>query len=324
MSRPRARSRWGGASALMISAIAVGALMVAPHRASAETIVAVDRGGEVYEGPLGGELESLTETGVTQAAFDGTGKLWLSIPLGEAGCYLTSPDQAASEIFFESVTFAPSDQPRAVTGCGIATAPGAALLFDSDNGSADSSAIWRLDLASLQASIVHGGLVGASSPDGRVAISQYRYSPRGLSAYTSLLLGRLGQEASIRAVVHQAPRGKGGRVPGWSAPSFAPDGRLAAVRYLRNGRPQLVVGRPGAWRIVWQPGRAMGIEQTGWSAGGDLLVAAGARAAGPQLYLLPQGRRGTAQVLYEDVSSFALGPDRPLPSTRSEPAAEAG
>ena len=319
MSCPPARVRWGWA----ILALAAGVLMAVPHRASAETLVAVDHGGEVYEGPLGGELESLTQTGVTQAAFDGTGKLWLSIAVGDAGCYLTSPDQFASEIFFDSVSFAPSTEQRTVNGCGITTAPGATLLVGSDNGSAASSAIWRLDLASRQASIVHGGLTGAASSDGRVAISQYRSHRRGQSASTALLLGRLGGEPSIPAVVGRAPRLAREGVPGWASPSFAPDGRLAAVRHLRNGRSQLVVGRPGAWRVVWQPGRALGIERTGWSAGGDLLVTAGTRAGGPQLYLLPAGRRGTAQVLYEDVTSFALGPDRPLPSTLPALGAEA-
>ena len=131
--------------------------MAAPHRASAETIVAVDTNGDVYEGPLGGELESLPESEVVQAAFDGTGTLWLSVSLGGQGCYLTSPDRDLSEIVFDTVSFAPSTVQRAVNGCGISTAPGAALLFGSDNGSAASSAIWRLDLSTLQASLVRAG-----------------------------------------------------------------------------------------------------------------------------------------------------------------------
>jgi hypothetical protein len=310
------------AIALVVCAFAAAALMVVPQRASAETLVAVDTNGDVYEGALGGELESLPETEVVQAAFDGTGTLWLSISLGQGGCYLTSPDLASSEIVFDSVSFSPSTAQRTVNGCGIATAPGAALLFAGDNGSAASSAIWKLDLSSLQANLVHPGLSGATSADGRVAISQYRPSPRGLRARTRLLLGRLGQEGSIRAMVHQAPRAARDRIPGWSSPSFAPDGRMAVVRGLKNGRSQLVVGRPGGWRVVWQPGRGVAIGQTGWSADGGLLVIVG-RGGGRALYFLPGGRRGSAQPLYPDVASFTLGPDRPLPSTRPELDAEA-
>ncbi len=322
MKVPRPGIGWGRASALVLSAIAVGLPMAVPHRASAETLVAVDTNGDVYEGPLGGELESLPESEVVQAAFDGTGTLWLSVSLEGEGCYLTSPDRDWSEIVFDTVSFAPSTVPRAVNGCRISTAPGAALLFDSDNGSAASSAIWRLDLSSLQASLVHGGLSGAASADGRVAISQYRSTPRGLRARTTLLLGRLGQEASIHSVVRHAPRAARERIPGWSSPSFAPDGRMAVVRGLKSGRSQLVVGRPGAWRVVWQPGRGVAIGQTGWSADGGLLAIA-ATGGGRALYFLPEGRRGTAQPLYPDVASFTLGPDRPLPLTLPEPDAEA-
>ena len=146
-----------------------------------------------------------------------------------------------------------------------------------------------------------------------MAISQYRSTPRGLRARTTLLLGRLGQEASIHSMVHHAPRAARERIPGWSSPSFAPDGRMAVVRSLRNGRSQLVVGRPGAWRVVWQPGRAVAIGQTGWSDDGGLLAIAGT-GGGRALYFLPGGKRGTAQPLYPDVASFTLGPDRPLPS----------
>ena len=322
MNPARPGIRWGRASAVLVCALATAALMVAPQRASAETLVAVDTNGDVYEGPLDGELESLPESEVVQAAFDGTGTLWLSVSLGGEGCYLTSPDRAWSEIVFDTVTFTPSSERRAVNGCGITTAPGAALLFDSHNGSPASSAIWRLDLSSLQASLVHGGLFGATSADGRVAISQYRPSPRGMRARRTLLLGRLGEAGSIRAMVHRAPGAARDRSPGWSSPSFAPDGRMAVVRSLKNQRSQLVVGRPGAWRVVWQPGRGVAIGQTGWSADGGLLVIAG-RGGGRALYLLPGGRRGSAQPLYPDVASFTLGPDRPLPLTRPELNAEA-
>ena len=97
---------------------------------------------------------------------------------------------------------------------------------------------------------------------------------------------------------------------------------MAVVRSLKNGQSQLVVGRPGAWRVVWQPGRAVAIGQTGWSADGGLLAIAG-RGGGRALYFLPGGKRGSAQPLYPDVASFTLGPDRPLPSTRPELDAEA-
>ncbi len=316
MRRRLARAPRGSLAALAICALAVAALAAVPHRASAETLVVVDHVGDVYEGSLGGELIARPETGVSRAAFDGTGRLWLATRRGEEGCSLTSPDQPTSEISFDSVSFVPQARRGGYNGCGIATAPGAALLFDSDDGTAASSSIWRLDLASLQARVVHGGLTGVSSVDGRVAISQYRYYRGGRGAYTTLLLGGLERGEPIRAAVHQALRSERDRIPGWYSPSFAPDGRLAAVRYLKNGRSQLVVGGPGAWRAVWRPSRALGIRQTGWSQGGDLLVIAGTRADRSQLYFLPGGTPGTAQQLYPDVASFTLGPDRPpLPST---------
>ena len=73
---------------------------------------------------------------------------------------------------------------------------------------------------------------------------------------------------------------------------------------------------------MWQPGRAVAIGQTGWTADGGLLAIAGT-GGGRALFFLPKGRRGTAQPLYPDVASFTLGPNRSLPSTLQEPYAEA-
>ena len=217
-----------GAIALVVCAFAAAALMLVPQRASAETLVAVDTNGDVYEGPLGGELESLPQTEVVQAAFDGTGTLWLSVSLGGEGCYLTSPDRAWSEIAFDAVSFAPSTERRAVNGCGITTAPGAALLFDSHNGSPASSAIWRLDLSSLQASLVHGGSSGRRAPtDGwrsaNTAPHPVGCAPAGRCC--SAGWGRRGRSA------RWSTRRRGRRATGFPGGRRPPSPRTAAWRW---------------------------------------------------------------------------------------------
>jgi hypothetical protein len=299
--------RWLRAALLGIVGATTALGASGPARADTLAIVS---DGAAYQATLDGpDAFQLVHDGAAAVAYDTGGRLWVAAPGADEwdSCSVAPADDATPPF---SGSYLIRQMLRVTTigsvDCELTSDPRGGVLVGGSNHTLGSTSTWRLNTATGAMKLATWGYDAAASPDGRrLAVIRHVYRRRG-GADERLALGRLGRPSTV----HPAHWARSG----WSSPSFAPDGRLAAVQWTPRGERLLVgAGRP-PFRVAWAPGRAIAIGATAWSSAGDLLVLAG-RASGSAyaLYRL-RGARLPLERIGDDITAFALGPDQTSPA----------
>ncbi len=292
---------------LLIAGALVGLLGVATASARADTYIYVDNGTAwQLNGANSPTFQKRPERDVQAAAFDGSGRLWLSSTYTGQDCVLTSPSFPHVSIVPSDLAYPGGTRFRNIHLCSLGAGPGDSLFVQGDNGTLGSSVVWQLNTSTLALRRITAGAEGSVSPSGIFAARRHTYFrwPR-TGTWEALIAGPLSRPSRIKPVV-RAPRQRSSDPQVWNSPAFARDGRLAVSR---DGR--VVVGGPGHWTAVGPRGRSASMNA--WDSSGDLFTVTTYPCC--TLTRIPGGAPGPTDDMIDgtNITSLAIGPDNAAP-----------
>ena len=276
---------------------------VAPASAPAASVAVVTAAGISVVGTDGARTAVAGPDDWYNVAYSGDGRLFATRSNGQ-GCDLV--DTATGDVVITGEQ-AISQIDRSQGLCRLSSDPAGGLLFGADNGSAGSTATFRLDLRDNSITRAASGYAASASTDGTIVTVRHRYF-RTSGSYEQPWLRTPG--GASRPLAPAPPSSLRSGMT-FQAVAISRDGRRVAatgVELAHRFRPALVFGpasgrlKTVAWRLL--PGRSF--AGVSWLSG-DTVVAGVLSSTSARSYTLHTLRLATHRrsQLVSGVTAFA-------------------
>jgi hypothetical protein len=296
--------------AVAMSACLLSGSLVFAGSAAATPVAVLSDAGIVAISSAGGAATSVAGPDAWQGlAYSGDGTL-LATRSDEAenGCDLVNP---VSGVVLATPDDVLSVADRSQGLCEISTDPAGGILFEADNGTAGSTASYRLGLGDLAVTPALSGYAASAASDGTVVAVQHRYWTAGGSYEQPWLMTASGRARALAT----APKRLGAGLE-FTATVISRDGRTVAATAIQGARRYhgvlYAAGAAGRFTTpIWSLSIRKLFVGVQWLPDSDpglmVGVAASSSASDFALYRTDT-RAGHRQRLLDHVRAFAVGP----------------